>query len=179
MIITIYAKRYAKALFELAQEKNRIDETLDEFKFFLNLIEGDKDLKSFLNLPNDKEREKILSNLLSARVSELFFNFLLLVLKNKRFHLIHQIYDDFEGRVDSYNNRIKAVAITALPLTGNQLFVVNRAIAKYLNADVRLENKVDPSIIGGIVIRLNGKIFNASLAEQFNRLKHFLIKNQK
>lgn len=174
MITTVNAKRYAKALFDLAIENEQIEQTRIEFKNFLDLIDQDKDLKTFLNLPNDKKREKIFSELFKERFSELFFNFLLLILKNKRFAMIHQIYDDFENRVDIYNNCIKAVAITALPLSKDGLSELNREIADYLKAEVRLENLVDSSIIGGIIIRLNGKIFNASLLERFQKLKQYL-----
>ncbi len=179
MIVTANAKRYAKALFELAQGKNLINKILDEFKSFIILVEEDADLLSFLNLPNDREHEKIFASLLKERFSELFFNFLLVVLRNRRFQLIYQIYSDFENRVDSYNNRIKAVAITALPLPGDKLSEMSREIAIYLNAEVRIENKVDPSIIGGIIIRLNGKMFDGSIFGQFKKLKQYLIKNQK
>ena len=77
MIITANAKRYAKALFELALEKARIDEIHQDFKDFLNLIEHNPDLKSVLNLPADRDREKLVTELIKERLSELFFNFLL------------------------------------------------------------------------------------------------------
>jgi len=174
MIITAHAKRYAKALYELAREKNCLDEMLTEFKSFLTLIEKDSDLNSLLNLPSAREREKILSTLLKDRFSELFFSFLLAVLKNRRFSLINQIYRDFQNRIDSYYNRIRAEAITALPLPDDKLIKLSRQIADFLNAEVRIENKVDPSIVGGIIIRLNGKMFNGSLLEQFKKLKQYL-----
>jgi F-type H+-transporting ATPase subunit delta len=112
MIVTANAKRYAKALFELAKEKNLLDKVHRDFKNFLILVGKNADLQFFLNLPLDQERETILSNILKERFCELFFNFLLIVLKNKRFYLFEQIFDDFEKRVDSLNNRISAVAIT-------------------------------------------------------------------
>jgi len=179
MITTATAKRYAKALFDLASEKNYIDETLDEFKSFLSLIEQNPDLKLLLKLPNDKQREQILADLFKKQFSELFFNFLLLVLRNKRHDLLSQICDDLEVRIDVLNNRIRAVATTAIPLSEQKLLELNREIASYLKADVRLENKVNPSIIGGIILSVNGQVFNASLSEQFKKLKQHLIKNQK
>jgi F-type H+-transporting ATPase subunit delta len=178
MIITANAKRYAKALFELAQEKNLVDKIHRDFEEFLKLVGKNADLHSFLNLPLDRERETILSNLLKERFSELFFNFLLLVLKNKRFHSLEQIFDDFEKRVDSLNNRIVAVAITAVPLTKDKLADITREIAGFLKAEVRLENEVDPAIIGGIILRLDDKIFNASISDQFKKMKYHLIQNQ-
>ncbi|UCE06378.1 MAG: F0F1 ATP synthase subunit delta [bacterium] len=174
MIITSNAKRYAKALFELAQQKNQVDRILEEFKSFLMLIEQDAELHSFLNLPYDRKREQILSEQLKRRFSELFFNFLLVVLKNKRLNLIHQIYASFENKVDSYYHRVRAEAITAFPLSDNKLLEVSHKLAGYLNTEVTIENRIDPSIIGGIIIRLNGKMFNGSLSEQFKKLKHYL-----
>ena len=179
MIISANAKRYAKALFDLVLEKSKIDEIHENFSSFLNLIEDNPDLKSVLNLPADRDRENLVSELMKERFSELFFNFLLLVLKNKRFKLIDQIYQEFVNRIDAHYNRIRVEAITAVPFSDDQILKLSQEIAQHLKADVRLENKVDPSIIGGIIIRLNGKMFNASLAEQFKKLKQYLIKDQK
>ena len=179
MIITANAKRYAKALFELAQEKNLVDKVHQDFENFLELVEENVDLRSFLNLPLARGRKPILSDLLKEHFCELFFNFLLLVLKNKRFHLVEQIFEDFEKRIDSLKNRISAVAITAFPLPEDRLLEITREIASSLEAEVRLENEVDPAIIGGIILRLDDKIFNASISEQFKKLKYHLIQNQK
>jgi len=179
MIITANAKRYAKALFDVAQEQNRIEIIHQDFKNFLVLVEQSSELRAFLSLPLDYEREKIIVELLKERFSELFLNFLILVLKNRRFNLIEQILADYERQVDLLKNRISAVAITAIPLPKEKLANLTSEIASYLNADVRLENKVDPSIIGGIILRLDDRIYNASLAEQFKKLKFQLIQNQK
>ena len=178
MIVTANAKKYAKALFELAQEKDLMDQVHRDFEDFLKLVEEQKDLQSFLKLPMDRERETILSNILKEYFCDLFFNFLLLVLKNKRFHLIEQIFDNFEKRIDTLNNRISAIAITAFPLPKDKLADVTREIADFLKAEVRLENEVDQSIIGGIVLRMDDRIFNASISEQFKKLKYHLIQNQ-
>ena len=80
MIISANAKKYAKALFELALKKTKIDEIHQDFNGFLNLIEDNPDLKSILNLPAARIREKLVTDLMKERFSELFFNFLLLVL---------------------------------------------------------------------------------------------------
>lgn len=179
MIVTANAKRYAKALFELAQEKNQVDEIHRDFKNFLALLEDNSDLQSFLLLPLDQERQRIISDLLKNYFTEMFFNFLLVVLKNKRSQLFEQIFEEFEKRIDALKNRLCAVAITAVPLPADTLAQMTRDIASHLNADVRLDNKVDPSIIGGIILRFDDKMFNASLSQQFKKMKYHLIQNQK
>ena len=179
MIVSSQAKRYAKALFELASEQNQMDEINQDFNNFFDLIKQNPDLKAVLQLPPDNNRQRLIAELMQDRFSGLFFNFLLLVLKNKRFKLIDQIYHEFVNRLDAYYNRVPVETITAIPLGDDHLLKLRQQIGRYLNAEVRLESKVDPSIVGGIIIRQNGRVFNASLAEQFKRLKQYLIKNQK
>ncbi len=179
MIVTAVAKRYAKALFELAQEHARLDAILAEFQSFLRLLEQSPELKFILKHPNDRQREHVLSHLFQQHVSELFLNFLSLVLKNRRYDLLQQIYDDLQSRHDALNNRVRAIATTAIPLSEQKLSELSREIARLAKADVRLENNVDPSILGGIIIQLNGQIFDASIREQFKKLKQSLITNQK
>lgn len=179
MIVTVAAKRYAKALFDLAQQHATLDAILAEFQSFLQLLEQSPELKFIIEHPNDRQRERVLSRLFKQQVSELFLSFLFLVLKNRRHRLLPQIYDDLQSRHDALNHRVRAIATTAIPLSEHKLSELSREIARYINADVRLENNIDPSILGGIIIQLNGQVFDASLSAQFNKLKQSLITNQK
>jgi len=179
MIITATAKRYAKALFELAQQENRIDETLAELRSFLELVEQEPNVRQLINFPENRERKLIIKKLLQERFSTLLVHFLFLVLKNKRSGLLNQICDDFQARVDQLHNRVRVEVTTALPLPEKKWEQLKREIASYLNAEVSLDRRVDPAILGGIIIRLDGKVFNASLLEQFKKLKQYITQNQK
>ena len=177
MNVSSIAKRYAKAFFEIAAEKDRLEEIKKEFLSFLSLLKDETELRFLLEMPNVTQREKILLNFLKPRFSELFNHFLLVVLRNKRHDLLQQIFEDFQRRYDLKYNRFRAQAITAIPLTEKKLSELTQKVAAYFYAEVRIENIVDPSIIGGVIIRLNGKVYNASVTEQFKRLRHFLTKN--
>ena len=177
MIVTSTAKRYAKALFDLAQEQKNVETILAEFDSFLTLIDSDPELFHLLNYPNVIQREKVIADLFKDRFSPLFFNFLLQVLKNKRSHFLRQIYLDLRERNDRVQNRIRAIATTAVPLSEETKRELVQNISGYLKADVVIENKVDDSIIGGIIIDIDGQELNASLAEHFKKLKLNITKN--
>jgi len=177
MIITATAKRYAKALFELALENHRVDSVLGEFESFLKHITGNSELHSLLNYPNDLNREKLISKLFRDQYSPLFFNFLLVVLKNKRADMLHQIFLAYRELNDRAQNRVRANVITALPLADEALREVMQAISSYKATNVVIENIVDESIIGGIIIEMDGQEYNASLAEHFKKLKLFITQN--
>lgn len=177
MIITATAKRYAKALFDLAQEQNRLEPVLAEFEAFLSMIEADAELSDLLEYPDDIQREKVITELFKDRFSPLFFNFLLLVLKNKRSHFLRQIFLDYRERNDRMQNRVRAIVTTAVPLSEEKRRELVKNISGTLKADVVIENTVDDSILGGIIITIDGQEFNASLAEHFKKLKLNITKN--
>lgn len=171
MIVTSTAKRYASALFELAREKKCLNEILDEFKKFIAQVEQEKKLQMLLKLPNVTRRDQVLINYFKKEYSELFFNFLLLALKNNRYFLLKQILVDYQSRLDKFNNHIRAEVITAIPLSEQLSSDLIQQLKDYFKAEVRIENFVDPSILGGIIIQINGQMFNASVLEKFNKMK--------
>jgi len=109
--------------------------------------------------------------------SEIFFNFILLVLKNNRYPLLEQIFHDYLSLHDKFNNRIKADVISAVPLSHDVSLDLAKNLKDQFKADVRIENKIDPSILGGLIIRIDGQVFNASILEKFNKIKTHLTKN--
>ena len=91
MIVTATAKRYARALFELARDKNNLNDVLNEFDGFLSLLDENSGLQQLLKLPNVVQREQSLMAFLKSHYSDIFFNFLQLVLKNNHYVLLRQI----------------------------------------------------------------------------------------
>ncbi len=178
-MITANAKRYARALFEVAQEQHLIDRVHQDFKNLVELIRQSSELRAFLAMPLDPKREKLIIELFRDRFDDLLINFLMLVLRNKRFNLIDQILAEYERQVDQLYNRISVEAITAIPLPDDKLAELNRTIASAMKAEVRLENRVDHTILGGIILRLDDRVYDASLLTQFKKLKSQLIQNQK
>ena len=170
MIITATAKRYARALFELAYENKSHDEVLIEFKDFFLIVEQDKDLKSHLKMPNVIQRDLRLVQYLKKNYSEIFFRFIKLTLKNNRYSMLKQILFEYQKLHDKFNNRLKAEVVTAISLSESLTDELHQKLNEYFNANVRIENKVDPSILGGIIIKTNGLVFDASVLEKFNKL---------
>jgi len=177
MIVTATAKRYARALFELSKEKKCLDEILQEFNEFLAIVEKDEALQLLLKLPNVIRREQLLIQFFKDSYSEIFFNFILVLLKNNRYSLLQQIFQDYLSQHDKFNNRIRAEVVSAIPLTENVSSDLVEKLKVYFKADVRIENQVDPSILGGIIIRVDRQVFNASVLEKINKMKMYLTQN--
>ncbi len=179
MIITITAKRYARALFEITQEKNISIEILKEFKTFLGLLIASPELQFVLGHPNESQRDKIFGKIFQQKLSPIFLNFLRLVLKNKRYLILSQIFEDFQRQYEASCRRSLVKITTAFPLEGAELEAFRLEISQLLASDVMIENKVSPEILGGLILSVDDRVLNASFLEHFKNMKSHLIKNQK
>jgi F-type H+-transporting ATPase subunit delta len=179
MIITITAKRYARALFEIAQEKKIAAEIVKEFKVFITLLETMPQLQLVLGHPNEAQRDKIFSKIFQNQLSPIFFNFLRLVLKNKRYLILTQIFDNFQYQYETSCKRRLVEITTAFPLEEAELEAIRQQISHLVAANVLIENKVAPEILGGMILCMDDRVLNASFLEHFKNMKFHLIKNQK
>lgn len=159
---------YSKALFELS-DNNKV--TLDEFKLFIELLNVDG-FKDVLNSPKIAtiEKKNIIRNSLK-NFSELFINFICVILDNNRFELIDNIYDTYYNLILDNENTIIVDAYSSNKLNDDEVKKITLNISKKLNKKVILNNIVDNSIIGGIKIIYNGLQIDLTVNDKINKIK--------
>ena len=177
MVISSTARRYARAVFELAREKGQVEQVLDQLDSFSRLIETSAELKKLLEMPNRRGKTAIIEDILRDRYSDLFREFILLLLKNKRANLLPQIREEFHNMYDQLQSRVRATVISAIPLSEDLVNELKQRLEKKINANVIVENRIDPKILGGFIVQLNGKVLDASVVDKFNQLKMYLNQN--
>ncbi len=166
--------RYAKSLFLLAKEKNIIDEIKQNIELILQLFDDYPDIEILLEHPVIKPSKKteIISNLLKDKVNGYTMLFLKLIIKNKRENHLKNICIDF---IDLYKKQqgIKtALLTTSIELTRTHQTNINKSIQKAFNAVIELNTKVDESILGGMIIQVEDKQLDLSVARQVQQLKN-------
>jgi len=178
---TVLARRYAKALFELAVERKILDTIQNEVRSFSQSLDDNLQFRLFFfaqDVSKKQKREKI-EELMQDRVSNVFFNFVLVLLKKNREFIFPEIVKEFQSIVDKYHRKINALAITAQPLDEKSSSKLKSLLDKTFDADVRIKNDIDASILGGIVVNVEGHVFDGSLQSQLARLKDDLVSNSK
>ena len=114
---TVLARRYAKALFELAVERKILDTIQNEVRSFSQSLDDNLQFRLFFfaqDVSKKQKREKI-EELMQDRVSNVFFNFVLVLLKKNREFIFPEIVKEFQSIVDKHHRKINALAITAQP----------------------------------------------------------------
>jgi len=169
--------RYAKSLFLLAEEKEIADNIKQDIELIIQLLEENEDVIVMLEHPVVRESKKaqILSELLKDKVNKHTLSFVELILKNKRENHLKYICRDF---IDLYkkNKGIKtAVLTTAFKLTRTHKTNIQKSIEKAFNATIELITKVDASVIGGVIIQVDDKQLDLSVAGQIQELRNQFI----
>jgi F-type H+-transporting ATPase subunit delta len=169
----ILARRYAKALFELAQARHMLDKVRGELHNFAAAMEENKAFGDFFRSPENSRAAKraAVEKAFQDRYSNVFFNFLLLVVQKGRHNAVGEIVQAFDALYDHFARRTQALAITAVPMDDKLSDDLKARLSKSLNKQVDLENKVDPSILGGIVLNIDGKVLDGSVKQQLERLR--------
>ncbi len=169
----ILAQRYAKALFSVALEKKLLEKVRGELYDFVTRLEDSAELSYFLRSPERSRAEKrqLVERVFQDRASSIFFNFLLLLIEKGRMPLYREVQQAFGGLYDQHHRKVRALAITAMPMDKRELETLQSDLAKAMNRTLEIENRVDPAILGGIVLDIDGKILDGSVRRQLERLR--------
>ncbi len=174
------AGRYARALLLSAEDKGETERVLAELAAFAKVLETEPRLRLVLFSPEvERDRkEALVKDLLSGQVSELFLRFLLVLIKANRQNLLPEILGQYEQLLDQRLGRVRARTTTAVPLPDDLREQLRQALARALDAQVELSTDVDPEILGGLVVRVDGKVYDASVRHRLEMMRETLLKSE-
>lgn len=169
------AVRYAKAILEMAQASNVAVQVNEDMALIASTIKENKELNNFINSPTIKAeiKESALNEVFSATQSITKGLFRLLN-ENKRFEILENVAVQYGKQFDVANGLETATVTTAFPINAELEAKVLAKIKEFSDKKITIENIVDPSIIGGFILRIGDKQFNASVAARLLTLKREL-----
>jgi F-type H+-transporting ATPase subunit delta len=169
------AGRYANALFELALEQRNLDDVKSDLDRFAALLSENPDLDRLVRSPvfSADEQSKALSAVLAkAEIGGLAAKFLLLVAANRRLFAIRGMLRDFRALVARHKGEVTAEVTVAETLNDKHLDALKSALKDVTGKDVELNVKIDPAIIGGLIVKVGSRMVDTSLKTKLNAIKH-------
>jgi len=174
-IISGMAGRYATALFELALEQKAIDAVQADLEKFQAMVAESPDLARLVRSPvfTAEQQSKALAAVLAkAGIGGLAGNFLKSVTANRRLFAVGQMVTGFRALVARHKGEVTAQVVVAEPLDDQKREALMGALEAVTGKQVGLDVKVDPSIIGGLVVKLGSRMVDSSLRAKLNAIKH-------
>jgi F-type H+-transporting ATPase subunit delta len=173
-IVSGVAGRYASALFELAEENRAVDAVSRDLDAFDTLIRESEDLRRLIRSPvftADEQGKAVAAILDRAGLKGLATNFIRLVASKRRLFALPDMIKAFRALVADAKGIVQAEVRLAEKPSDKVLNEIKSALREVAKAEVDLDVKIDPSLIGGLVVRMGSRMLDASLRTKLNAIR--------
>ena len=167
--------RYATALFELARDEKSVDAVKADLDRFEAMLADSPDLLRLVRSPvfsADAQSRALAAILDKASISGIAANFLKVLTANRRLFAVADVIRAFRALVAKFKGEAPADGTVAEALSDKNLDALKTALKAVSGKDVALNVKIDPSIIGGLVVKLGSRLVDSSLRTKLNSIKH-------
>ena len=173
--MAVAERLYAKALFEAAEDSGRVDAVQRDLGEFADAVEASPELTAFLSNPQVDPAAKVgVLGELSEGSDELVHNFLRLIALKGRAGQIPGIRDEFQALVDRAQGRVAVELTTAFELSDDEAASIVAQIEQSSGRKVEATRKVDPELVGGMILQAGSLRVDASVRGRLERLRHEL-----
>lgn len=178
MLSGALARRYARALFELAVEMSLLDQVDGELRELAEIIEQNNELRYILNHPNItlSAKKDVLEKILKDNISDISKHFLYLLVDRRRQDLLSDIQREFSRLADEARQIVEARLTSAASLTSTQEEKLKQVIERFTGKNVRLLTEVDPDLIGGAKLQIGDRVMDGSISTALKKMREELRK---
>jgi ATP synthase, F1 delta subunit len=174
------AARYAKSLLDLANEQGKLDRTVDDIKLFLDAVDH-RDLYLMIKSPiiNLDKKRSVFKALFENKVDELTASFFDIVIKKGREAYLPEISKEYLNQYKKLKNITSAHVTTAEAMDDAQMAKIKAEMKRLglATGEVELTTKIDPEIIGGFVLQVEDRLYDASVKSKLTKLKKEVLDN--
>jgi len=173
------ARRYARALIQLASDQGTVEQYYTELKAFCDALDANPMIGDIFATPGygiEAKRGIVLSLIEPLNISKTIADFLLLLLDKKRIEVLSWITAEYRSFADEAAGIVRSSVTSALPLTETQVKGIRQALETATGKKIIMTVAEDPVLIGGVVTRIGDKIFDGSIRTQLAKIQDILQK---
>lgn len=174
------AKVYAGALLEIAHKKNAISKIEEELNFLAELLKNDQDLLRYISSPGiaKDSKKQFIDKVFGSELSELISNFLKVLIDNGRQQDLQDISVAYSELLDIVNNRQKVRLVSSVKLDSDIINKIKKTLEDRFNKIIMIEEVINPSILGGMIVQVDDLIIDASLKKDVIKLREKLLQSK-
>lgn len=171
------AKRYAKALFEVAKERQQLETIEQELALLDQLFEEHPDFLKLLHHPliEEETKKKQIQTIFADKLSQTMISFLNVLIDSDRENELHDIFDSYVRLANRERGLEDAYVRTVKPLTEEESQRLAEQFGQLTGKTIRIHNRVDPSLIGGVLVRIGDRVYDGSIQGKMNRFKKRVV----
>lgn len=173
------ARPYARAFFEVTEAQRVTDQVRKELEQVRELVAGSQDFRRFLATPvvTDSDRKAVVAKVAQrAGLSKLTTNFLLLLSDKRRLNALEEIVKLFHAEADRAAGVVRAEAFAPVKLSAVQVSRLRAALEEMTGRTVVVDAAVDASLMGGLLVRINGEVYDTTVKSQLAALRQQVLR---
>lgn len=171
------AARYAKSLIDLSLEEGNLEQVHNDVSDFLIVLGKNPQIGVIMKSPVVKNDDKnaIIGKLFKGKYQNNLVTFFDIIIRKNRSALLQVIALNFVDQYHEIKNIMKATVKTSIPVNAGITAEIKSFMEKFTGKQIILQSSVDPRLIGGLVIQMGDKLFDASISGRLKKIKHELL----
>ncbi|WP_378951065.1 ATP synthase F1 subunit delta [Pelosinus sp. sgz500959] len=180
MLANQLAIKYAQAIFELAAEKNLLDQVETELTMIESQINTYSDLSTLIYHPRvlAQAKKETISKIFGQEVVDFVLKFLMLLVDKRRETILPGIIREYVKLANVARNIVEAQVTTAMPLESDQQTALINKLGLVTGKKIILKTQIDKTIIGGVIVKIGDKLIDGSVVRQLETLKNTLLNTE-
>jgi F-type H+-transporting ATPase subunit delta len=173
-------KRYALAFYEIGEEKERVEEYLNELKEVVRLIDENEQLLEIIKHPDlsTSKKKQLFNNIFSGKIDDDILSFLLILIEKNRMLELDDILQEVEKIHLDRMKVLDAYVKTVIPLTDEEKNALIEKLQKKYARTIVLKEEIDKDIIGGVFIRVGNHIMDGTIKSKFENIRKLTLKTE-
>jgi F-type H+-transporting ATPase subunit delta len=173
-------RRYALALYRVAEEKGKVDQFLEELKMIVGLISQDEDLKTLIEHPSisTSNKKKFLENIFKGKIEEDVLSFMKLLLEKGRILEVGSMLKQMEAIYLEKHNTSIAEVKTVIPMLEEEKADLVNNLQKKFKRTIILKEELDPGILGGIFVKIENEVIDGTVKSKIEEMKKIMLKRE-
>lgn len=163
---------YGSALFEAAKDTAQTERVMEEATEILGILKQEPDLHTFMNYPaiSANEKKAVIEQVFGGKICDVLLHFIYVLIDKRRTSHLEKMIKAYKKMMDQEKGLSYGTVYSAGPLEADRISELEADISKLFQSNVRLDNEVDPKLMGGIKILVEGKIIDMSIRKKFDDL---------
>ena len=173
-------RRYALALYEVAEEKGKVQQYLQDLREICNIIETNKDFYEVIKHPqiSTNKKKRTFINIFKGHIDEELLSFLLILIEKDRILYLKEKLVEMEKIDLERKNILKGIVKTTIPLTEEEFSNLVATLENKYKKHIILDQIIDKEILGGIYIRIKNDVIDGTVKSKLDELKELMLKTE-
>ena len=173
-------RRYALAIYEIAETKNAVGEYLSDLREICNVFEENKDFYEILKHPaiSTIKKKQLFTDLFTGKIDEELLSFIIILIEKGRILQLKDILNQMENIDLERNNTIRGIVKTVVPLLDGELQQLKDIFEKKYEKTILFDTQIDKSLLGGVYVRVGNDVIDGTVKSKIEEMKELMLKKE-